>query len=231
MKRSEFLKLAAFTPFVGFALVQTAQAQTYLSLGKYPFVLPEFGFAYDALAPRMSAATLEVHHKTLHQGYVTNLNRVLSSLPDWQGMDLADLVQQLAKLPQNLQADVRWFAGGDLNHRLFWRWLGKKPMSQRLQKALTQQVPLAALRDEFISKGMGIRGSGWVWVVLVGGQVQVVTTEKQDNPLMFGQKPILGCDVFEHSYFLDYKAGRRAYLEAFWDELVNWEFVETLLDA
>jgi Fe-Mn family superoxide dismutase len=233
MNRREVLTSIVGSGLILTQVVQAAQTPvTRLRLGVYPFVLPDLGFALEALMPRMSAETLEIHHKTLHNGYVSNLNRVLSGVPSLQKLDLVELVSQVQMIPEALRTEVRWFAGGEINHRLFWRWLtpGGK-MSERLKAFLSQASSLEKLREDFITRGMGIRGSGWVWLVLEGGKLSVSTTTQQDNPLMFGQKPLLGCDVFEHSYFLDYKAGRRAYLQAFWDHLVNWSFVELMLDS
>jgi superoxide dismutase, Fe-Mn family len=230
MKRREVLKLGMIGTGALFApnLVK-ASTQLPLKLGSYPHKLPPLGFQTGGLGSLMSSLTLEQHYGVLHQGYVNNLNRLLETQSELQKLDLVELVQQVGNLPEAIRANVRWFAGGHLNHSLFWRWIvpGGSIISPRLQNLLGD---VKGIREEFVTKGISIRGSGWVWLVVDAGKLVVTATAQQDNPWMSGLKPVLGCDVFEHSYYLDYQANRRKYLETFWDAMVNWKAVESSLE-
>jgi superoxide dismutase, Fe-Mn family len=233
MKRRDALKLltlAILGTQIDLTLAMSSEPRNYKKLGfeKYPFVLPSLSFAYNGLSPKMSLETLETHHKTLHAGYVTNLNRLVANNPAMQNMDLAALVASINTQAESVRADLRWFGGGHLNHALFWRWLapgGSELPMELLRLFANSYGNVGAFREEFIAKGVGIRGSGWVWIVLDGSKVKVTTTSGQDNPLINGERPIYGIDVFEHSYFLDHKAARRTYLETVWDSLTNWNAV------
>jgi superoxide dismutase, Fe-Mn family len=225
------VSIGAVVPQITRAEIQT----THRGLGfeAYPFRLPDLKYLYDAFGTRMSKDTLEIHHKTLHAGYVNNLNRVVANQPALHNTDLATLVGRIEMMPTSIQNDVRWFAGGHLNHALFWRWLipGGSEMPFEVMRLFAKTGSITDLREDFIAKGVGVRGSGWVWLVLDGSGVRIATTTLQDNPLMNGMRPIFGVDVFEHAYFLDYKASRRVYLETVWDQMANWKAVWETVQA
>jgi Superoxide dismutase len=194
------------------------------------FELPELPYAYDALAPYMSAETLEFHHDKHHQAYVTNGNKLLEG-SGLEGKSLEEIVKE----SYGKNAGLFNNAGQHYNHIHFWKWMkpnGGGAMPGELEKAVVADFgSLAKLREEFLAAGAGQFGSGWAWLTLKDGKLSVTKTPNGENPLVHGGTPLLGVDVWEHSYYIDYRNARPKYLEAFFDNLVNWDYVAELYGA
>ncbi|MCC0023144.1 MAG: superoxide dismutase [Hyphomicrobiaceae bacterium] len=194
------------------------------------FELPDLPYAYDALAPYMSAETLEYHHDKHHQAYVTNGNKLLEG----SGLEGKSL-EEVVKGAYGSNAGLFNNAGQHFNHIHFWKWMkpnGGGNMPGELEKKVNEDLgSVAAFRDAFLSAGATQFGSGWCWLTLKDGKLEVTKTPNGENPLVHGGTPLLGCDVWEHSYYIDYRNARPKYLEAFFDNLVNWEYVAELLAA
>lgn len=190
------------------------------------FELPDLPYAKDALAPVMSAETLEFHHDKHHQTYVTNLNNLVSGT-EMEGMSLEDLVRHAAGKP-DLQG-VFNNAGQHWNHIEFWQMMspGAGGMPGALEaRIVTDFGSIAAFNEAFVQAGATQFGSGWCWLVEgTDGKLAVTKTANADNPLAHGQNALLGCDVWEHSYYIDYRNRRPDYIKAFLSELVNWDYV------
>jgi Fe-Mn family superoxide dismutase len=193
--------------------------------------LPDLPYAYDALSPFMSAETLEFHHDKHHLAYVENGNKLLAG-SKYEGQSLEDIVKNAyADKAQPLINNV----GQHYNHLHFWQWMkkggGGNKLPGNVQKLVDGYGGFDKVRNDFIEAGKGQFGSGWAWLAVKDGKLEVVKTPNGENPLMYGSKPILGVDVWEHSYYIDYRNARPKYLEAWFDNLVNWEHVEALLHS
>jgi len=193
------------------------------------FTLPDLPYAFDALEPVIDAKTMEIHHDKHHQAYVTNLNAALEGHADLQEKTLEELLTGLTNLPVELQGPVRNNGGGHYNHSLFWTILapkGTKTMSDTFETVLTTAFgSVDAFKEQFETAAKTRFGSGWAWLVVDGNTLEVISTPNQDAPIMEGKTPILGLDVWEHAYYLNYQNRRPDYVGAFWD-IVNWEAVE-----
>lgn len=198
------------------------------------FELPELPYAYDALAPYMSAETLEYHHDKHHNAYVVKGNE-LAAAAGLSGKSLEEVV--VASFKDPAQAGLFNNAGQHWNHIHFWNWMkpngGGKKIPGHVEKAINDSFGgFDSFRDKFINAGMTQFGSGWAWLVIgANGKLDISKTPNGENPLAHGKTAILGCDVWEHSYYIDYRNARQKYLEAFVDSLVNWEYVAELFDA
>ena len=193
------------------------------------FQLPELPYAYDALQPYMSAETLQYHHDKHHLAYVDNLNKLLPG-SGFEGKGLEDIVKE--SFGKN--AGVFNNAGQDYNHIHFWKWMKKDGGGKKLPSAVQAGIDsdlggYDKFRADFIAAGVGQFGSGWAWLTVKNGKLEVTKTPNGENPLVHGGTPVLGVDVWEHSYYIDYRNARAKYLEAFVDHLINWEYVEELL--
>lgn len=191
--------------------------------------LPPLPYAYDALQPYMSKETLEYHHDKHHQAYVTNGNNLLKDSP------LASKsVEEICKIAYaEKNAGLVNNVGQHYNHVQFWQWMkkggGGKSLPAKLQKAVDSDLGgYDKFRADFINAGVTQFGSGWAWVAVKDGKLAIMKTPNGENPLMHGAKPILGVDVWEHSYYIDYRNLRPKYLEAFVDNLINWDHVVDL---
>ncbi|MFT3989709.1 superoxide dismutase [Aestuariivirga sp.] len=191
--------------------------------------LPALPYAYDALGPYMSKETLEFHHDKHHQAYVTNGNNLLKDSP------LKDKsIEEICKIAfQEKNAGLVNNVGQHYNHLHFWNWMkpngGGKKLPGALEKAITADLGgYDKMRTDFVQAGVTQFGSGWCWIAVKDGKLVIMKTPNGENPLMHGAQPILGCDVWEHSYYIDYRNLRQKYLEAFVDSLVNWDHVESL---
>lgn len=193
------------------------------------FTLPELGYAFDALEPKIDARTMEIHHDKHHNAYVTNLNAALEKYPDLQTKTLEELLTGLDALPADIQGAVRNNGGGHFNHSLFWKTLapvGTTTLSPTLETAIiTAFGSVEAFKNEFETAAKTRFGSGWAWLVLNGDKLEVISTPNQDTPMMEGKVALLGLDVWEHAYYLKYQNLRPDYVSAFWD-VVNWDAVE-----
>ncbi len=189
------------------------------------FTLPELPYAYDALQPFMSKETLEYHHDKHHQAYVDMGNK-LAAEAGLADASLEDVVKQSFGKNQPLFNN----AGQHYNHIHFWKWMkpngGGKSLPGKLQTAFDSDLGgYDKFRTDFVEAGKGQFGSGWAWVAVKDGKLQIMKTPNGENPLVHGAEPILGVDVWEHSYYIDYRNARPKYLEAFVDSLVNWDYV------
>ena len=195
------------------------------------FELPSLPYANDALAPYMSAETLDFHHGKHHQTYVTNLNNLLKD-NDLQGASLEDIVVKSSK--DTSMIGIFNNAGQHWNHILFWQCMkpnGGGSIPSELEARLNSDFgSVEQFKEAFIQAGTTQFGSGWAWLAIDNGKLVVTKSPNASNPLVDGMKPILGCDVWEHSYYIDYRNKRPDYLKAFLDSLVNWEFVASQLD-
>ncbi|WP_114213956.1 superoxide dismutase [Ochrobactrum sp. 3-3] len=194
------------------------------------FELPALPYDYDALAPFMSRETLELHHDKHHQAYVTNGNKLLEG-SGLEGKSLEEIVKESYGKNQGLFNN----AGQHYNHIHFWKWMkkggGGKKLPGKLEKAIESDLGgFDKFREDFIAAGVGQFGSGWAWLSVKDGKLEISKTPNGENPLVHGATPILGVDVWEHSYYVDYRNLRPKYLEAFVDSLINWEYVEELYE-
>ena len=191
--------------------------------------LPALPFAYDALAPFMSKETLEFHHDKHHQAYVTNGNNLLKDSP----LATKSLEEICKVAAHEKSAGLVNNVGQHYNHVHFWQWMkkggGGKKLPGKLEAKITSDLGgFDKFRTDFVQAGMTQFGSGWCWLVVKDGKLGITKTPNGENPLMHHAHPILGCDVWEHSYYIDYRNARQKYLEAFVDNLINWEHVEAL---
>lgn len=190
------------------------------------FELPALPYAHDALGPYMSQETLEFHHDKHHQTYVTNLNNLIKDTP-LSGKSLEELVTSTYNVAD--KAGVFNNASQHWNHIQFWEMMkpnGGGSMPGELEKRVVADFgSVDAFKEAFIAKAAGQFGSGWAWLVINNGKLEVTSTPNGVNPLCFGQTALLGCDVWEHSYYIDYRNRRPDYVTAFLDNMVNWEYV------
>jgi Fe-Mn family superoxide dismutase len=193
------------------------------------FTLPDLTYSYDALGKYISKDIMELHHSKHHQTYVDKLNAALDGSErseELKGKSVVELITDLDNLPENIRTAVRNHGGGHFNHTEFWNYMspngGNEPTGI-LKDALDQKYgSFQAFIDEFTAKALGVFGSGWVWLQ---PNLDIITTPNQDSPIMFGQDaPILGLDVWEHAYYLDYTYKRVDYVNAWWN-VVNWDYV------
>ena len=195
------------------------------------FELPSLPYEKDALAPYMSSETLDFHHGKHHQTYVTNLNNLVKD-SDMQDASLEDIIVKSSK--DSSMAGVFNNAGQHWNHILFWQCMkpnGGGAMPSELENRINSDFGgIDQFKEAFVQAGTTQFGSGWAWLAIDNGKLVVTKSANASNPLVDGMKPILGCDVWEHSYYIDYRNKRPDYLKAFLDNLVNWEFVTSQLD-
>jgi Fe-Mn family superoxide dismutase len=195
------------------------------------FELPALPYAKDALAPYMSAETLEFHHDKHHQAYVTNGNKLLEG-SGLEGKSLEEVVKQSFGKNAGLFNN----AAQHYNHVHFWQWMkpngGGKSLPGKLQQAIDSDLGgFDKFRSDFLAAGAGQFGSGWAWLSFKDGKLEVTKTPNGENPLVHGGTPLLGVDVWEHSYYIDYRNARPKYLEAWFDSLVNWDHVAEMFEA
>ena len=195
------------------------------------FELPELPYAYDALEPHIDKETMNIHHTKHHNTYVTKLNDAIAGKADLEGKSLEELVAGVNELPSDVQTAVRNNGGGHYNHSLFWKLLspngGGEPTGEVASAIANKYGTLDKFKEEFAAAAAGRFGSGWAWLIVENGEVDIVSTPNQDNPVMEGKTPILGLDVWEHAYYLKYQNKRPDYISAFWN-VVNWDEVERL---
>ncbi len=194
------------------------------------FELLDLPYSYDALTPYMSAETFEYHHDKHHQAYVTNGNKLL------EGSGLEDKsLEEIVKKSFGSNAGLFNNAAQHYNHLHFWNWMkpnGGGNIPGALEKKIIEDLgSVEKFRADFINAGMTQFGSGWAWLTLADGKLSVTKTANGENPLVHGGVPLLGVDVWEHSYYIDYRNARPKYLEAFFDNMVNWEYVEQLFET
>ena len=195
------------------------------------YELPLLPYPKDALEPYIDALTMEIHHDKHHGAYVTNVNKAIAGKPDLENRPIEDLIADLKKVPEDIRTAVRNNGGGHANHSMFWKILGPKaggaPTGALADDINATFGGFDAFKEKFEAAGVGRFGSGWAWLVINNGKLGIVSTANQDSPLMGRKisgvegKPVLGCDVWEHAYYLKYQNRRAEYLKAFWN-VVNW---------
>ncbi|MCH2586669.1 MAG: superoxide dismutase [Planctomycetes bacterium] len=192
------------------------------------FELPDLPYAHDALEPHIDARTMEIHHGKHHQAYINNVNGALEGNEELAGKSVEDLVSDLDSVPEDIRGAVRNNGGGHANHSLFWSVMGSGKGGEPggdLGAAIDATFgSFDAFKDAFAQAGATRFGSGWAWLVVDGGNLAVTSTANQDSPLMEGKTPILGLDVWEHAYYLNYQNRRPDYIGAFWN-VVDWDAV------
>ncbi|MDH3457414.1 MAG: superoxide dismutase [Gemmatimonadota bacterium] len=191
-----------------------------------PFTLPPLPYAYDALEPHVDERTMQIHHDKHHAGYVNNLNAALESHPQLAAKSLEALLGGLSAVPETIRTAVRNNGGGHANHSLFWEIMmpgGAKAPDGRLAEAITKAFGgFDEMKATFSKAALTRFGSGWAWLsVDASGKLTVESTPNQDTPVMEGRTPVLGCDVWEHAYYLNYQNRRPDYVAAWWN-VVNW---------
>ncbi len=227
MTRREMLRTSAAS-VAAFAVPRIATAEEAKG-----FTLPKLPYAVEALEPSIDAETMTIHHTKHHQAYVDNLNKALGGQPEWLSKSIEEVVANYKKLPEAIQPAVRNNGGGHLNHSWFWQMMAKpgtggEPKGDLLKAIETSFGTLDGFKKEFLNAGLTQFGSGWAWLV-VGKEkpLAIAKSPNQDSPLMDGGKVLLGCDVWEHAYYLKYRNLRAKYVEA-WFAVVNWNFVAEL---
>ncbi|WP_062355831.1 superoxide dismutase SodA [Bacillus kwashiorkori] len=198
------------------------------------FQLPELPYAYDALEPHIDKETMNIHHTKHHNTYVTNLNNALEGQTDLLNKTVEEVIANLDAVPENVRTAVRNNGGGHANHSLFWQILspngGGEPTGALLDAINAKFGSYQAFKEEFAKAATTRFGSGWAWLVVNNGELEVTSTPNQDSPLMEGKTPILGLDVWEHAYYLKYQNRRPDYIGAFWN-VVNWAEVAKRFEA
>ena len=197
------------------------------------FSVPDLTYAFDALEPHIDARTMEIHHDKHHAAYVTNLNAALEGT-EWADKPIDEVLTSLDSIPEDKRTAVRNNGGGHANHTLFWEIMGPDgggDPSGALGDAIAEKFGgLAELKSAVNDAGVKRFGSGWTWLVWDGSGLAVVSTPNQDTPVMDGKTPLLGIDVWEHAYYLNYQNRRPDYLEAWWN-VVAWDAVATRFES
>jgi superoxide dismutase, Fe-Mn family len=199
-----------------------------------PHTLPPLPYDFGALEPHIDAQTMQIHHDKHHQAYVNNLNAALDKHPELQKKSLEELLRGMNSVPEDIRTAVRNNAGGHHNHSLFWTIMKKGgggeptgPLGDAVKKTFGD---FAKFKEQVSNAGATRFGSGWAWLCLVGGRLEVSSTANQDSPVMDGKVPILGLDVWEHAYYLKYQNRRPDYIAAWWS-VVNWSEVARRFEA
>jgi superoxide dismutase, Fe-Mn family len=197
------------------------------------FSVPDLSYAFDALEPHIDAKTMEIHHDKHHQAYVDNANKALEGT-DWADKSVEEVLLNLDSLPEDKRGPVRNNAGGHANHTLFWEIMGPngggEPSGGLADSIASAFGSFEDFKKTAIQNGVTRFGSGWSWLVWNGTELEAYSTANQDSPLMEGRTPLLGIDVWEHAYYLNYQNRRPDYLEAWWN-VVNWDAVSARFDA
>ncbi len=190
--------------------------------------LPKLPYPYDALEPHIDAKTMEIHHTKHHQAYINKLNEAIEGHADLKKKSVEDLVSGISSVPEKIRGAVRNHGGGHANHSLFWTIMGPgkggKPSGKLAQAIDGAFGSFDKFKEAFANAAATRFGSGWAWLVKSGKKLEVISTANQDSPLMEGQTPILGLDVWEHAYYLKYQNRRPDYIAAFWN-VVDWDAV------
>ena len=190
------------------------------------YTLPDLPYGYDALEPYIDVETMHLHHDKHHNTYVTNLNAAIEKYPELGEQSIEELMKNLNEVPEDIRTAVRNNGGGHANHSFFWKIMapnaGGEPTGA-IKDAIDQAFgSFEKMKEEFKTAATGRFGSGWAWLVLNNGKLEITSTANQDSPLTDGKTPIIGLDVWEHAYYLKYKNVRPDYIAAFWD-VVNWD--------
>ncbi len=195
------------------------------------YTLPALDYDYDALGKYISKDIMLLHHSKHHQTYIDKLNAALDTQPDLKDRPLDDLLAHLDSLPESVRTAIRNHGGGHYNHSLFWQWMspdgGGEPTGKLATDLSAKYGDFQGFVDEFSTKALSVFGSGWVWLQ---PDLTIITSPNQDTPINSGlPAPLLGLDVWEHAYYLDYKNKRDDYIKAWWN-VVNWDFAQSRLE-
>ncbi|MEK6817549.1 MAG: superoxide dismutase [Nanoarchaeota archaeon] len=193
------------------------------------FKLPDLPYSFDALEPHIDAKTMEIHHNKHHQTYVDKLNEALNGT-EFAGMEIAEVLENIGKIPQDKKQAVINHGGGHANHSLFWEIMspkgGEKPEKKLAKEIISNFENFENFKEQFTKASLGVFGSGWTWLVInSNGKLEIVSTKNQNSPLMDKLKPLLGLDVWEHAYYLKYQNRRADYIKSWWN-VVNWKKIE-----
>jgi superoxide dismutase, Fe-Mn family len=198
------------------------------------YELPPLPYPKEALEPHIDAQTMEIHHGKHHATYVTNLNKAIAGKADLEKKSIEELISNMNAVPEDIRGVVRNNGGGHANHSMFWRTMGPKaggaPGGKLAEDINATFGSFDTFKEKFEAAGLGRFGSGWAWLIVKGGKLEITSTPNQDNPLMDGNKPVLGCDVWEHAYYLKYQNKRADYLKGWWN-VVNWAEVGKIYEA
>ncbi len=192
------------------------------------YELPQLPYAYDALEPHIDKETMNIHHTKHHNTYVTNLNNAVAGKAEFENKSVEELIANLDALPEDIKTAVRNNGGGHANHSLFWQLLspngGGAPTGELAEAIDAKFGSFDAFKEEFAKAATTRFGSGWAWLSVANGELEVSSTANQDSPIMEGKTPLLGLDVWEHAYYLNYQNRRPDYISSFWN-VVNWDEV------
>lgn len=198
------------------------------------YELPQLPYAYDALEPHIDKETMNIHHTKHHNTYVTNLNNAVAGKADLESKSVEELIANLDALPEDIKTAVRNNGGGHANHSLFWQLLspngGGNPTGELAAAIDAKFGSFDAFKEEFAKAATTRFGSGWAWLSVANGELEVSSTANQDSPIMEGKTPLLGLDVWEHAYYLNYQNRRPDYIGSFWN-VVNWDEVSKRFEA
>ncbi|MFJ8063007.1 superoxide dismutase [Psychrobacillus sp. NPDC096426] len=198
------------------------------------YELPQLPYAYDALEPHIDKETMNIHHTKHHNTYVTNLNNAVAGKADLESKSVEELIANLDALPEDIKTAVRNNGGGHANHTLFWQILspngGGNPTGELASAIDAKFGSFDAFKEEFAKAATTRFGSGWAWLSVANGELEVSSTANQDSPIMEGKTPLLGLDVWEHAYYLNYQNRRPDYIGSFWN-VVNWDEVSKRFEA
>lgn len=196
--------------------------------------LPELPYSHDALEPFIDQTTMEIHHGKHHNAYVTNLNNAIAGNEALESKSIIELISDLDAVPEELRGAVRNNGGGHANHSLFWSIMGPgkggEPSGPLAESINSTFGSLDNFKEAFTKAGMTRFGSGWAWLSVSNGSLEVTSTPNQDSPIMDGNTPIIGCDVWEHAYYLKYQNLRPDYINAWWS-VVDWDAAAARFDA
>jgi Fe-Mn family superoxide dismutase len=194
-----------------------------------PFELPDLPYDYPALEPHIDARTMEIHHTKHHQTYIDNANKALDGT-QWADQSVEDVLRDLNSIPDDKRTTVRNNAGGHANHSLFWQIMSPDGGGAADGDLAAAIGDFEQFKQEFTQAGITRFGSGWAWLVWTGSDVAITSTPNQDSPILEGQTPLLGLDVWEHAYYLNYQNRRPDYIAAWWN-VVNWPEVARRFEA
>ena len=198
------------------------------------FTLPDLPYSHEALEPHIDARTMEIHHGKHHAAYVSKLNEAIAKEPEFGDRSVEDLLRSIDRIPEGIRTAVRNNGGGHANHSLFWQIMGPNAggePSGAVGNAIRSAFgDFSSFREKFAAAATGRFGSGWAWLVVENGGVEIVDLPNQDSPLMQGRVPVLGLDVWEHAYYLKYQNRRPDYIQAWWN-VVRWDEVEKRFQA
>ncbi|MEK3975437.1 superoxide dismutase [Psychrobacillus sp. FSL K6-2684] len=198
------------------------------------YELPQLPYAYDALEPHIDKETMNIHHTKHHNTYVTNLNNAVAGKADLENKSVEELIANIDALPEDIKTAVRNNGGGHANHSLFWQLLspngGGTPTGELAQAIDAKFGSFDAFKEEFAKAATTRFGSGWAWLSVANGELEISSTANQDSPIMEGKTPLLGLDVWEHAYYLNYQNRRPDYISSFWN-VVNWDEVSKRYSA